>query len=187
MKSISFFMKEAIGMLPSALLFIGSILFIGAGIFCIAEPAESLLAVGYYIGVVLVLGGVCQILRWMKTEGAGRSLWHLLMAVLDTAFGLWMMISLAFAVVAFMLPLLFALYILLRGIFMMILRSRKQASLRNPRLYMVAAVVQILLGLLLVFRPDAAGLLFMYMVGAALIWTGISTFLTCRKQDGMDE
>ena len=81
MKSISFFMKEAIGMLPSALLFIGSILFIGAGIFCIAEPAESLLAVGYYIGFVLVLGGVCQILRWMKTEGAGRSLWHLLMAV----------------------------------------------------------------------------------------------------------
>jgi len=52
---------------------------------------------------------------------------------------------------------------------------------------MVAAVVQILLGLLLVFRPDAAGLLFMYMVGAALIWTGISTFLTWRKQDGMDE
>lgn len=108
------------------------------------------------------------------------------MAVLDTAFGLWMMISLAFAVVAFMLPLLFALYILLRGIFMMILRSRKQASLRNPRLYMAAAVVQILLGLLLVFRPDAAGLLFMYMVGAALIWSGISTFLTWRKQGGMD-
>ncbi len=174
-------------MLPSALLFIGSILFIGAGIFCIAEPAESLLAVGYYIGFVLVLGGVCQILRWMKTEDASRSLWHLLMAVLDVAFGLWMMISLAFAVVAFMLPLLFALYILLRGIFMMILRSRKQESLRNPGLYMAAAVVQILLGLLLVFRPDAAGLLFMYLVGAALIWSGISTFLTWRKQSGMDE
>ena len=69
---------------------------------------------------------------------------------------------------------------------MMILRSRKQASLRNPKLYMAAAVVQILLGLLLVFRPAAAGLLFMYMVGASLIWTGISTFLTWRKQGGMD-
>lgn len=54
-------------MLPAALLFIGSILFIGAGIFCIVQPAASLLAVGYYVGFVLVLGGVCQILRYVKT------------------------------------------------------------------------------------------------------------------------
>lgn len=174
-------------MLPSALLFIGSILFIGAGIFCIAQPAASLLAVGYYLGFVLVLGGVCQILRYIKTDSQYRSLWHLLIAVLDTAFGLWMMMSLAFAVVASMLPLLFALYILLRGIFMIILRSRKKEAVRNPGLYMAAALVQILLGMLLVFRPDAAGLLFMYMVGAALIWTGISTFLTWRKRADMDE
>lgn len=159
MKSISFFMKEAIPMLPSALLFIGSILFMGAGIFCIAEPAESLLAVGYYIGFVLVLGGVCQILRYIKTDGGSRSLWHLLMAVLDTVFGLWMMMSLAFAVVAFMLPLLFALYILIRGIFMILLRTKKKEAVRSPRLYMAAA----------------------------LIWTGISTFLTWRKQAGIDE
>lgn len=187
MKSISFFMKEAIPMLPSALLFIGSILFMGAGIFCIAEPAESLLAVGYYIGFVLVLGGVCQILRYIKTDSGSRSLWHLLMAVLDTAFGLWMMMSLAFAVVAFMLPLLFALYILIRGIFMILLRTKKKEAVRSPCLYMAAALVQILLGLALVFRPDAAGLLFMYLAGAALIWTGISTFLTWRKQAGIDE
>lgn len=95
--------------------------------------------------------------------------------------------SLAFAVVAFMLPLLFAIYILLRGIFMIILRSKKKEALRSPGLYMAAAVVQILLGLALILRPDAAGLLFMYMVGAALIWTGISTFLTWRKQADMDE
>jgi uncharacterized membrane protein HdeD (DUF308 family) len=174
-------------MLPAALLFIGSILFIGAGIFCIVQPAASLLAVGYYVGFVLVLGGVCQILRYVKTDSRYRSPWHLLIAILDTAFGLWMMMSLAFAVVAFMLPLLFAIYILLRGIFMIILRSKKKEALRSPGLYMAAAVVQILLGLALIFRPDAAGLLFMYMVGAALIWTGISTFLTWRKQADMDE
>ena len=96
-------------MLPAALLFIGSILFIGAGIFCIVQPAASLLAVGYYVGFVLVLGGVCQILRYVKTDSRYRSPWHLLIAILDTAFGLWMMMSLAFAVVAFMLPLLFAI------------------------------------------------------------------------------
>ena len=174
-------------MLPAALLFIGSILFIGAGIFCIVQPAASLLAVGYYVGFVLVLGGVCQILRYVKTDSRYRSSWHLLIAILDTAFGLWMMMSLAFAVVAFMLPLLFAIYILLRGIFMIILRSKKKEALRSPGLYMAAAVVQILLGLALILRPDAAGLLFMYMVGAALIWTGISTFLTWRKQADMDE
>lgn len=174
-------------MLPAALLFIGSILFIGAGIFCIVQPAASLLAVGYYVGFVLVLGGVCQILRYVKTDNRYRSPWHLLIAILDTAFGLWMMMSLAFAVVAFMLPLLFAIYILLRGIFMIILRSKKKEALRSPGLYMAAAVVQILLGIALILRPDAAGLLFMYMVGAALIWTGISTFLIWRKQADMDE
>lgn len=174
-------------MLPAALLFIGSILFIGAGIFCIVQPAASLLAVGYYVGFVLVLGGVCQILRYVKTDSRYHSPWHLLIAILDTAFGLWMMMSLAFAVVAFMLPLLFAIYILLRGIFMIILRSKKKEALRSPGLYMAAAVVQILLGIALILRPDAAGLLFMYMVGAALIWTGISTFLTWRKQADRDE
>ena len=70
---------------------------------------------------------------------------------------------------------------------MILLRSKKKEAVRSPGLYMAAALVQILLGLALVFRPDAAGLLFMYLAGAALIWTGISTFLTWRKQTGIDE
>ena len=48
---------------------------------------------------------------------------------------------------------------------------------------MGAAIIQIIL----VLRPDAAGLLFMYMVALALIWTGISTFLTWRKKENLDE
>ena len=163
-------------MLSSALLLIGSILFIGAGIFCIVQPAESLLAVGYYIGFVIVLGGVCQLLRFFKSEPEERSLWHLLISILDIAFGLWMVVSVGFAAVAYLLPLLFALYILIRGLFMIILRTKKKAALKSPDFYMGAAIIQIIL----VLRPDAAGLLFMYMVALALIWTGISTFLTWK-------
>ena len=170
-------------MLSSALLLIGSILFIGAGIFCIVQPAESLLAVGYYIGFVIVLGGVCQLLRFFKSEPEERSLWHLLISILDIAFGLWMVVSVGFAAVAYLLPLLFALYILIRGLFMIILRTKKKAALKSPDLYMGAAIIQIIL----VLRPDAAGLLFMYMVALALIWTGISTFLTWRKKENLDE
>ncbi|WP_298999774.1 HdeD family acid-resistance protein [uncultured Dialister sp.] len=170
-------------MLSSALLLIGSILFIGAGIFCIVQPAESLLAVGYYIGFVIVLGGVCQLLRFFKSEPEERSLWHLLISILDIAFGLWMVVSVGFAAVAYLLPLLFALYILIRGLFMIILRTKKKAALKSPDFYMGAAIIQIIL----VLRPDAAGLLFMYMVALALIWTGISTFLTWRKKENLDE
>lgn len=170
-------------MLSSALLLIGSILFIGAGIFCIVQPAESLLAVGYYIGFVIVLGGVCQLLRFFKSESEERSLWHLLISILDIAFGLWMVVSVGFAAVAYLLPLLFALYILIRGLFMIILRTKKKAALKSPDFYMGAAIIQIIL----VLRPDAAGLLFMYMVALALIWTGISTFLTWRKKENLDE
>ena len=170
-------------MLSSALLLIGNILFIGAGIFCIVQPAESLLAVGYYIGFVIVLGGVCQLLRFFKSEPEERSLWHLLISILDIAFGLWMVVSVGFAAVAYLLPLLFALYILIRGLFMIILRTKKKAALKSPDFYMGAAIIQIIL----VLRPDAAGLLFMYMVALALIWTGISTFLTWRKKENLDE
>ena len=170
-------------MLSSALLLIGSILFIGAGIFCIVQPAVSLLAVGYYIGFVIVLGGVCQLLRFFKSEPEERSLWHLLISILDIAFGLWMVVSVGFAAVAYLLPLLFALYILIRGLFMIILRTKKKAALKSPDFYMGAAIIQIIL----VLRPDAAGLLFMYMVALALIWTGISTFLTWRKKENLDE
>ncbi|WP_297041658.1 HdeD family acid-resistance protein [uncultured Dialister sp.] len=174
-------------MLSSALLLIGSILFIGAGIFCIVQPAESLLAVGYYIGFVIVLGGVCQLLRFLRADSEERTLWHLLISILDIAFGLWMVVSVGFAAVAYLLPLLFALYILIRGLFMIILRTKKKAALKNPDLYMGAAIVQIILGIVLILRPDAAGLLFMYMVALALIWTGISTFLTWRKKENLDE
>ena len=174
-------------MLSSALLLIGSILFIGAGIFCIVQPAESLLAVGYYIGFVIVLGGVCQLLRFLRADSEERTLWHLLISILDIAFGLWMVVSVGFAAVAYLLTLLFALYILIRGLFMIILRTKKKAALKNPDLYMGAAIVQIILGIVLILRPDAAGLLFMYMVALALIWTGISTFLTWRKKENLDE
>lgn len=53
-------------MLSSIVLILGSLLFIGAGIFCILQPEISLLIVGWYIGFVLVLGGALQIIRFSR-------------------------------------------------------------------------------------------------------------------------
>ena len=116
-------------MLSSIVLILGSLLFIGAGIFCILQPEISLLIVGWYIGFVLVLGGALQIIRFFQIDPGYRSFWHLLIALLDVVFGIWMLVSMVFTLVAYMLPLMFAIYILLRGILMIVLRKKKEKEM----------------------------------------------------------
>ena len=118
-------------MLSSIVLILGSLLFIGAGIFCILQPEISLLIVGWYIGFVLVLGGALQIIRFFQIDPGYRSFWHLLIALLDVVFGIWMLVSMVFTLVAYMLPLMFAIYILLRGILMIVLRKKKEKEMNR--------------------------------------------------------
>ncbi|MCH3930293.1 MAG: DUF308 domain-containing protein [Dialister sp.] len=126
-------------MLSSIVLILGSLLFIGAGIFCILQPEISLLIVGWYIGFVLVLGGALQIIRFFQIDPGYRSFWHLLIALLDVVFGIWMLVSMVFTLVAYMLPLMFAIYILLRGILMIVLRKKKEKEMKHSSLYMPVA------------------------------------------------
>ena len=179
--------KKAMIMLSSIVLILGSLLFIGAGIFCILQPEISLLIVGWYIGFVLVLGGALQIIRFFQIDPGYRSFWHLLIALLDVVFGIWMLVSMVFTLVAYMLPLMFAIYILLRGILMIVLRKKKEKEMKHSSLYMPVAIIEILIGAALVLRPDAASIIFMYCVALALIWTGISTFMIWRQSEAADD
>ena len=166
-------------MLSSIVLILGSLLFIGAGIFCILQPEISLLIVGWYIGFVLVLGGALQIIRFFQIDPGYRSFWHLLIALLDVVFGIWMLVSMVFTLVA--------IYILLRGILMIVLRKKKEKEMKHSSLYMPVAIIEILIGAALVLRPDAASIIFMYCVALALIWTGISTFMIWRQSEAADD
>ena len=174
-------------MLSSIVLILGSLLFIGAGIFCILQREISLLIVGWYIGFVLVLGGALQIIRFFQIDPGYHSFWHLLIALLDVVFGIWMLVSMVFTLVAYMLPLMFAIYILLRGILMIVLRKKKEKEMKHSSLYMPVAIIEILIGAALVLRPDAASIIFMYCVALALIWTGISTFMIWRQSEAADD
>lgn len=98
-----------------------------------------------------------------------------------------MLVSMVFTLVAYMLPLMFAIYILLRGILMIVLRKKKEKEMKHSSLYMPVAIIEILIGAALILRPDAAGIIFMYCVALALIWTGISTFMIWRQSEAADD
>ena len=161
-------------------LVLSSVFFGVAGVYSFMHPDAALEALGLYIGFLLLLGGISQILRFFGTEEGKRSRWQMVIAVVDTLFGLWLIASGAYMVLAALLPFMMAGYILARGILLFVYYKRAKATVSHPAMYLAAAAGQVILGIAMTFMPLFAAKVFIYAVGFALLWSGFTCFTAWR-------
>lgn len=165
----------------SVLLAISSVFFGVAGVYCFLYPKDSLDAMGWYVGFVLVFSGISKLLRYMTGMKEVRTGWLLTGGVIDLAFGLWLWGSGNFVIMAALLPLFFAGYMVAHGILLMVYYYRQKRQVARPHLYVLSAVIQALLGVVLLAQPMMAAAVFVYTIGIGLLWCGFTNFVAWRE------
>ncbi len=161
-------------------LILSSVFFGVAGVYCFIHPDMAMEAVALYIGFLIFFSGASQLLRYHATSGESRSRWQLVTAVLDLLFGGWLLLSGNYLLLVFFLPFMLAAYVLTRGLLLFVFYFRAKSQVKNPHVFLLAAAVQVILGAALAMMPLFAAKVFVYAMGAGLVWCGFTSFALFR-------
>mgnify|MGYP001072680347 CR=1 FL=1 len=161
-------------------LILSSVFFGVAGVYCFIHPDMAMEAVALYIGFLVFFGGLSQLMRYFGTPGEKRSRWQLVTAAMDILFGGWLLISGNYLLLVIFLPFMLAAYVLTRGLLLFVYYFRARETVKSPHLFLLAAAVQVVLGLALALMPVFAAKVFVYAMGAGLVWCGFTSFTMWR-------
>lgn len=167
-------------------LILSSVFFGVGGVYCFMHPDTAMEAIALYVGCLIFFGGISQLARYFTAAREVRSGWQLVMALVDTLFGGWLLTSGAYMLFAVFMPYMLAGYILARGILLFVYYFRGRA-VASPAICLLAAAVQVVLGAALAVMPLFAAKVFVYAAGAGLLWTGFSCFASWRERGGTEE
>lgn len=161
-------------------LILSSVFFGVAGVYCFIHPDMAMEAVALYIGFLVFFGGLSQLMRYFGTPGEKRSRWQLVTAAMDILFGGWLLISGNYLLLVIFLPFMLVAYVLTRGLLLFVYYFRARETVKSPHLFLLAAAVQVVLGLALALMPVFAAKVFVYAMGAGLVWCGFTSFTMWR-------
>ena len=152
-----------------------AILLIVIGLFAIAVPIISGIAVALLVGWLLILGGLLHFLLAWKTHSTGGAIWEVLIALIYTIAGVFMILHPVAGLAS--LTLLLAAYFLLKGImefvFFFQLRPRHGAGW-----LLLDGVVCVALAVMVWSSwPLSSAWAIGTLVGIGLLFTGISRLM----------
>lgn len=141
---------------------------LGFGIIAIGWPMSAAIALAWTLGVMAIVEGVISLLA-LITGGSGASRgWLLLYVVASLGFGILAVINpLATASV---LVLFLAAWLLVAGIYRIVLAIRVRRQIQGEWLLILSGVLAIVLGLLFAANPYAG-------VAVTTLWIGIGSLL----------
>ena len=145
---------------------IRGILFMLVGIYMIASPATSFVALGFFFGLVILLTGIAELLRVSGDKDSGSRGWHLMLGIIDVILGIVLMVHIATSVA--ILRIIVGLWFLFRG-FTLISFSR----ITRNWLITAGGVVTIIFGLLIIFNASFGSMTIILFMAFAFIIMGV--------------
>ena len=143
------------------------ILFILVGIYMIASPLTSFIALGFMFGFIILLTGIAELMHAIRDHGAANRGWHLFLGIIDIILGIILMVHIAASVD--LLRIIVGIWFLFRGISLISFSSLFGRSW----VLILGGVLTILLGLLILFDPLFGALTIILWTAIAFILTGI--------------
>jgi len=141
------------------------ILFVLLGIYMIASPLSSYVALGFIFGLIILLTGVGELFHVVRDNTAANRGWHLFLGILDIIIGLILMSHLAAS--ADILRIIVGIWFVFRG-FSLLSFSR----LAGKNLFLtIGGVLTIIFGLFVIFNAVFGAL-------TIIIWTAIAFIIT---------
>ena len=164
------FVKKASGLYIAI-----AVAFIILGIMAIVEPGVAGLAVTVLVGWLLLFGGAAHMVAAFSGGGAGRVVWHVLVALLYIAGGLYFLMHPLLGLGS--LTLLLGVIILVAAVFELVAYFRSRAESGSGWL-LINGLITLLLGGLIYFHwPSSSVWAIGTLVGVNLLMTGISRLM----------
>jgi uncharacterized membrane protein HdeD (DUF308 family) len=143
------------------------ILFILVGIYMIASPLTSFIALGFMFGLIILLTGIAELMHTIRDHGAANRGWHLFLGIIDIILGIILMGHIAASVD--LLRIIVGIWFLFRGISLISFSSLFGRSW----VLILGGIVTMLFGLLVLFNPIFGAMTIILWTAIAFILTGI--------------
>jgi uncharacterized membrane protein HdeD (DUF308 family) len=144
---------------------IRGLLFILVGIYMIASPASSYLALGFFFGLVIFLAGVAELFRVNRDRRTGNRGWHIVLGVIDMLLGIILMGHVTASVD--ILRIIVGIWFLFKG-FSLLGFSRLTGM---SWIFGLGGVLTVLFALLILFNPVFGAM-------TIILWTAIAFIIT---------
>ena len=143
------------------------------GIFLLLNPVINLIAFAWLFSIIFFVSAVSSIINYFTLSSELRSGWYLISGIINALFGIYLIFG-GFAFLPLVLPITIGIWMVIEAIFIFI-KSRKSDSIvslmgRNAKWL---ALILLLLGLLLIFKPIASGEVFIYFIAFGFLFDGI--------------
>jgi uncharacterized membrane protein HdeD (DUF308 family) len=163
---------------------IGALLII-LGIAAIALPIASTIFVETWFALILVSAGAAKLVYAFQTRESGGFVWKLLLSILYVATGVMLFINPYRGILT--LTLLLGSFLLAEGVFELILAFRLRPQ-KNWLWVLGDGVITLLLGGMIWFQwPFDAPWLLGTLVGASVLFTGISRVMLALNKADLDQ
>jgi uncharacterized membrane protein HdeD (DUF308 family) len=155
------------------------VVFVVLGILAILEPAVAGLAVAIFVGWFLLFGGAVHAVGAFGGGGAGRVVWHLLLAVLYIVGGVYLLTHPLIGLSA--LTLYLAVILVIEAVLEVVAYFATRGE-HGSQWRLINAIITLLLGLLIwIHWPSSSVWAIGTLVGVNLMMTGISRLMLGRS------
>ena len=137
------------------------ILFIMVGIYMLASPASSYLALGFFFGLKIFLTGVSELIRVNRDRTTGNRGWHILLGVFDMILGIILMghVTASLAI----LRVIVGIWFLFKGVSLFSFARFTGISW----VITIGGILTVLFALLIIFNPAFGAI-------TIILWTAIA-------------
>jgi uncharacterized membrane protein HdeD (DUF308 family) len=154
---------------------IRGLIFILLGIYMIARPASGFAALGFLLGLIILLAGVSELLHTVRDRSAFNRGWHLFIGIVDIILGIVLVSHIGASET--ILRIIIGIWFLFRGISLFSFSG----LLKKSWVMIVGGIVVIIFALMVLFNPVFGAVTIVLWTALALIVTGIlNIFLAVR-------
>ena len=147
------------------------ILFILVGIYMIASPESSYVALGFIFGLIILVAGVAELFHATRPGESGSRRWHLFLGIVEVILGLVLTAHIETSVA--ILRIIVGIWFLVRG-FSLFGFSR---FMGRSWMLTVGGIIVIVFGLLIVFNPTFGDSTIILYTAIAFIINGVFNIL----------
>ena len=146
---------------------IRGILFILVGIYMIASPIASFVALGFIFGLMILMAGISELLNVSRSNSPGNRNWHLGLGIVEVILGIVLMSHVATGVA--ILRIIVGLWFIFRGITLFNFARATNASW----MMVLGGIITFVFGLLILFDFVFGSVTIIALAAMAFIITGL--------------
>lgn len=152
--------------------FVNAVIMVGLGLVLVIWPHILGFMLCYLLGGALILMGIIQLISFLRGERLGfYNKFNMLMGIVLVLLGIW--ICTQPNIVLSIIPVVVGIIVLLHGLVdIQYTLDIKKTGNSKWWIALIAAIVTLIVGLLLVFKPFAAYEITMVLLGVAMLYDG---------------